>query len=280
MKAPEISYLLGVVLYKEDISVSNTIGSLILIKDFLNSKNYKIVIWDNSPEKQNKAELDLLTAFNCYEYVHTPKNLSLAKVYNTIYQTNKEYNLLILFDQDSKVSKDYFVKLSIAEEENNSINLFLPIIKVDNLIYSPANRFLVTGRHWDKERYGAVECSKKLAITSGMAIRTNYLRMKSETFNEDLTIYGIDTDFMIQFEKNNLHFFVLDYSMIHQLSLFENESIEKKLFRFSNHKKSLIKIFRNESFLKFCLVKVLIAASCLKLSFKYKTIQFLFIKND
>ncbi|WP_338358635.1 hypothetical protein [Yeosuana marina] len=278
MKAENISFLLGIVLYKLKISDSSTINSLVSIKKFLNNINTKIVIWDNSPNSQNIKELESLNNFVDFEYKHTPENVSLAKIYNSIYKNNSQYGSLILFDQDSEIDEDYFLKLNSAQKKYQNINLFLPIIKAKNLVYSPANRFLVTGRHWKNERYGIIKSLNKLAITSGMAIRMNYLLNKYPCFNEDLNLYGVDTDFMIQYEKLNKYFFVLDYVMKHDLSVFTEDSKEMKLLRYRNHKKAIIKIFKNESILKFWLAKAFIILSSIKQSIKYRSFKFL--KND
>lgn len=278
MKLENSNILLAVVLYKLKISESTTINSLVLIKEFLNNINTKIVIWDNSPNTQNIKELELLNNFSDFEYKHTPENVSLAKIYNSIYKNNSRYESLVLFDQDSEIDKEYFHKLRFAQKENQKINLFLPIVKVGSLIFSPANRFWVTGRHWKNERYGVIESSKKLVVTSGMAIKMNYLIDKYPCFNEELNLYGVDTDFILQYEKHNNYFFVLDYVMKHDLSVFTEDSKEMKLLRFRNHKKAIIKIFRNESILKYWLAQAFIILSSIKQSIKYRSFKFL--KND
>jgi len=56
MKLENSNILLAVVLYKLKISESSTINSLILIKEYLNNINTKVVIWDNSPNTQNLKE--------------------------------------------------------------------------------------------------------------------------------------------------------------------------------------------------------------------------------
>jgi hypothetical protein len=278
MKLENSNILLAVVLYKLKISESSTINSLILIKEYLNNINTKVVIWDNSPNTQNLKELEILKNFSDFEYKHTPENVSLAKIYNSIYRNNSQYGSLVLFDHDSEVDEGFFLKLKFAQNENKNINLFLPIVKAGNLIFSPANRFLVTGRHWENETHGIIKSLNKLAITSGMAIRMNYLLDKHPCFNEDLNLYGVDTDFMIQYEKNNEYFFVLDYVMKHDLSVFTEDSKEMKLLRFRNHKKAIIKIFKKETLLKFWLAQMFIIFSSIKQSIKYQSIKFL--KND
>ncbi|WP_340064179.1 hypothetical protein [Ascidiimonas aurantiaca] len=268
-------FLIGVVLFKEKLLEASTIKSLLSIKNELNTFGTKLVIWDNSPGKQKKKHIESLeNIFDRFEYFHTPENLSLSKIYNNIYKFNLGYKFLILFDQDSKFSIDYFNEIFKESLALPEINLFLPIIRAKSLIVSPANRFFVTGRYWKEKKTGVVDAKNKLAVTSGMSISMNYLKNTFNEFNEELNLYGIDTDFMIQYEKKNSNFFVLDYEMNHDLSYFNIESLEKRLFRFSNHKKSIIKIYKKESILLHVIAILFILGSSLKMSIINRDIRF------
>ncbi|WP_339835464.1 hypothetical protein [uncultured Maribacter sp.] len=275
MKKEKINYLIGIVIYKEKLTSSSTLISMVAIADYLNDVRARIVIWDNSPEIQSDIELKNLKKFNNIIYKHTPENLSLAKVYNSIYSNNIKFDLLFLFDQDSHIDLNYFSKIIEAKVKNPNVNLFLPIIKSKDLIVSPANRYYVVGRYWKKEKTGLVNAHEKLAITSGMAISEEYLVGNHPCFNEDLNLYGIDTDFMIQYEKQNKYFFVVDYVMEHHLSFFEHESIEKKYLRFKDHKESILKIFKKESRLQYFLARIMLFTSGIKLVVKHKDLIFL-----
>lgn len=270
----KIRLLIGVVLFKEPIGKSNTLLSLIKLAEYLNKVNAKVIIWDNSPEKQSISELERLNFFSNHQYFHTPENMSLAKIYNKMYVFNNSYDILMLFDQDSYVEMDYFIKIQDALEKNPTVNLFLPIIKVEELIASPADRKFVSGKYWNQLRRGLIKAKDKLAITSGMAISIKYLVTHHPCFNEELNLYGIDTDFMIQYEKRNRYFFVIDYVMEHNLSFFENESMDKKIMRFRDHKKSLKIIFKKESELLYFMATISLFLSALKLSIKHRTLIF------
>ncbi|OEK06094.1 hypothetical protein A8C32_18865 [Flavivirga aquatica] len=274
-------FLIGVVLFKEKLLEASTICSLIKIVDDLNKFGSKLVIWDNSPYKQEEKDCEFLESlFNQFYYKHTPENMSLAKVYNNMYKANLGYSFFVLFDQDSEFSVDYFNKVLLESFINKKINLFLPIIKTGDLIASPANRFFVTGRYWKEKRTGLVDAKNKLAITSGMAISINYLKKEFKEFNENLNLYGIDSHFMINYEKFNDYFFVLDYEMKHDLSYFNNEDLEKKLFRFLNHKESIIEVYKKESVLLNIISRFFILGSSIKMSILNKDIRFLIKKKN
>ena len=275
MNKEKCNFLIGIVLYNENIASASTLVSLMSIADFLNKENAKLIIWDNSPTIQSEKNLQALNVFLNVDYFHTPENLSLSKIYNRMYFENQEFTHLVLFDQDSCPDQNYFEKLLKAIGENTGINLFLPIIKVKDLIVSPANRFIINGRYWKNEHIGLVNAKKRLAITSGMTISKEYLFGFHPCFNEDLNLYGIDTDFMIQYEKKNIFFVVIDYVMKHHLSYFENESIEKKYLRFKDHKESLIKIYKKESKVQYYLARFMLLSSGIKLVLKHKSLIFL-----
>tara|TARA_R110000868_G_scaffold82956_10_gene234164 strand:+ start:64754 stop:65581 length:828 start_codon:yes stop_codon:yes gene_type:complete len=275
MNKEKCNFLIGIVLYNENISSASTVVSLMSIADFLNSENAKLIIWDNSPTIQSEKNLKALSKFSNVDYFHTPENLSLSKIYNRMYLGNQEFTHLILFDQDSRPDQNYFEKMLKAILDNVEINLFLPIIKVKDLIVSPADRFIINGKYWKKEYIGLVNAKKRLAITSGMAINLNYLLDNNPAFDENLTLYGIDTDFMIQYEKVNTFFYVVNYVMEHDLSFFSNELIQKKALRYKNQREALLTIALKESYPKYVIANFIMIFSTLRLSWKYKSNKFI-----
>lgn len=281
MKTIEMTktFVIAIVLYKELILEASTVKTLMEIAEDLNNYGVKIYIWDNSPIEQKIEDLSIVkNLFESFEYQHTPENISLAKIYNSIYKQNLEYKFLVLFDQDSEISISYFTELVLEIENNPEINLFLPIIRTRELIASPANRLFVTGRYWKYAISGITSSKNRLAITSGMAIAMRYLKQFKAKFNEELLLYGIDTDFMIQYEKTNTNFFVMKYEMIHDLSYFNEEDIDKRLFRFLNHKDSILKIYKKESIKLQIISFLFIFASSLKMAIKNRDKRFLIDK--
>lgn len=222
-----------VVLYKCDISKSQSIISLNSCKTLISSEE-KIFVWDNSPVSQPGDELEFLNEFKCeIEYRHTPQNISLGRIYNTIIKENLKYDLVYIFDQDSSFEIDYLNAVSRAEKEHPLINLFLPLIKVKEQVVSPGHFYYFKGKYWKKDQLGIVKAKNNVAVSSGMAIRMSYLD-NHERFEERLKLYSIDTNFMIRYSIDNEYFYVIDAKFGHELSDFDHEDVETKLRRFKD----------------------------------------------
>lgn len=227
------SLLILIVLYKQSLDESLTVQSLLKIKNIAN--NSKLVIWDNSPEPQTEDAIIKINKILNYEvlYINTPENVPLSKVYNTVINKNPYYDFLLLFDQDSFFTEEYFQKLNKYSEENKDINLFLPLIKHNSFIISPGAFKYFKGKFWKKEKLGRLEAENILAIASGMAIRMSYLS-KFGNFDERLNLYGIDTNFMIRYWKQNKWLYVFNPVFKHDLSDFNKESKYIKNLRFKD----------------------------------------------
>lgn len=232
--------LLVVVLYKESISSSQTLSSLSHnCSEYIN--DLFLVIWDNSPCKVNEEELKLLEKIYIrFAYHHTPENLALSKIYNSVIQLyGKKNEALFLFDQDSYITADYFILMKESMQKNVDIDLFVPYIQVDDQIVSPGKMGFYTGEYLKEKIVGRI-CSKNMiAITSGMVIRISLFYTQNIKFDENLSLYGIDTKFCIDYSERNDYLYVLDYQLEHSLSMFEPESNSVKMRRLKENHKSL-----------------------------------------
>ena len=225
-------YLILVIVYNEKIKDSSTYKSIISTKE--NLTNSTLIIWDNSKNNQ-KINNNELCFFKCVQYIHTPNNLSLSKIYNKVIQSNEEYDYMIILDQDSSFSKNYFKQIQNSIKNNSTINLFLPIVKSDTTIVSPGDYKIFKGSYWKKEKYGKIKSKNILAINSGMVINFNYLKKEFKGYDERLRFYGVDTFFMFEYAKSNKYFYVLDYTFNHESALLNNkENIDKKIFRLTD----------------------------------------------
>lgn len=237
MLKPHISKLLIVVLYKTDISSAS---SLQAIKFALSATSAdKIFIWDNSTRPQTDAEIEEYASqlSAAVEYRHTPDNISLARIYNTIISENRGLELVFIFDQDSSFDATYFEEIEEAASANKHINLFLPLITVGDKYVSPGHFQYFKGKYWVEPHYGMISAKNTVAVMSGMCIRMVYLKTFGG-FNEALKLYGIDTNFMIRYGRDNQYLYVIHATFKHHLSDFTAEPHEVKRRRFADFKKS------------------------------------------
>lgn len=263
------------VLYKCSLNDSVSLKSILECNSAL-SVNDKLCIWDNSPDAQPASELmQLSNTLNCgLEYKHTPQNISLSAIYNNVINAHKEFDFLILLDQDSAFSKDYFNEFHLARQNNPDVNLFMPLIETSGKIVSPGSFYAYKGKYWDKKQYGKLSSQNNTAISSGMIINMSVFPTIG-LFDEHLVLYGIDTNFMLRYRKYYNCFFVLKVKFEHDLSDFNNESTNTKIRRFKDLKKSALINAKLFPFSVRLLTFSFYLFKSLQYTLKYRTARFL-----
>lgn len=219
-----------VVLYKTQYSDSQTLRVFSELCFGKNEKNF-FVIWDNSPT--SKATLSNLKVFLKTEnvaYIHTPENTPLSKVYNFCLDTYSGFEVLVIFDQDTKVARaDFDAYLEDVISENSDINIFLPKIYSKSKLYSPGKFWVFKGWHYKKLSIGMHKDRFYTAIMSGTCARIDFLKRHNIRFNENLALYGIDTCFFCDVRKIDSRFYVLDEKPEHSLSENGLNDFDKKV---------------------------------------------------
>lgn len=229
---------LCIVLYKKDFTSSDTLKSIQKLDDSIRKRIKKIFLWDNSPERlceKDLLEYSSLTGINI-EYLWNGQNNNLSSIYNKTITSVPENAILVLLDHDSLIVNDYFIQLFKDEEKYKEVNLFLPIIKYNNQIVSPAWQIYFYGQYLKKVHPGLVKSKNKMAINSGMAIRTTYLKKHFRGYNEKIKFYGTDNDFMTQYSKDNKYFILMDTVINHELNYYENQNRKDILRRLEDMK--------------------------------------------
>lgn len=247
-KSTNVQGVLLVVLYKCKIMDSSTIESIVLIDKQLIS-HLKLIIWDNSPMDFYQTQLNVID----YDYYRTPENCSLSVIYNRVLNLYSQASSLFIFDQDSRLTQDYFVLMKDAMKKNPDIGLFVPYVLYGSLIVSPGDYFIYKGRYWKKLYLGRVSSKNKLCIASGMMINIALIRSYGIHFDEHLRFYGIDSQFVLDYSRKNPYFFIINYSLEHNLSLYEKEDFQTKLWRLKSQMNAICYIARKHSFAAFIL---------------------------
>ena len=230
--------LLIVVLYRLSVRESPTLQSLARCTGELDAGDI-VVVWDNSPESQDRKDLAELGAAlpAALHYRHTPENLSLALIYNRAIAAHPEASFVFLLDQDSGFGEEYFREIDTAAAAHPDINLFMPLIRHGRQVVTPGHFHYFKGKYWRTAQYGRVNARGNTAITSGMCIRMPYLQ-RLGGFDERLRLYGIDTNFMIRYSRDNAFFFVISAPFSHHLSDFAQEDRVIKKARFDDFRRA------------------------------------------
>jgi GT2 family glycosyltransferase len=245
-------YILIVVLYKEKIENSDTITSFVKKCTSFHNK-IKLIIWDNSPNSINKDKSYLDKHNIEYVYYHTPENRPLSNIYNNIFETYKNCDITFLFDQDSIISEEYFQKTIEAHLQNDDIALSIPFVKHNETIVSPGKFQFYRGHYIRHLTFGRIRSKNIIAITSGMAIKNRILKETGLNFDENLSLYGIDTKFCLDYSKYFDNIYIIQYQLEHSLSQFNKEDKKVKIYRYKSQMKAMRYITKQRSILSYLL---------------------------
>jgi hypothetical protein len=263
-----------VCLYNKNITTSNTLKSLLKSVDLI--KNEIIFIWDNSIKPLEDKEIDLLkNNFLNFRYKHTPENVVLSKIYNSLIVEQKEaYSYLMLCDDDSEIPESFFIKLEEQINKNPLVNLFLPQIYSNSILVSPAKDYLIKTSLIKELNSGVLKTGYITAINSGMVI-SNRIFMNGFRYDERLNFYGTDNFFMYEYAKKNHELIVLDIKINHDLSFNGKDNIVNKIRIFKEIKRAN-RIIYSENIFKRTLVAINNRIVSIKLCLRFKTLAFLY----
>jgi hypothetical protein len=263
-----------VCLYNKSISTSNTLKSL--LRSVNQIKNQDVFIWDNSIGPLDENDIDLLKQnFKYFTYKHTPENVVLSKIYNSLIVEQDDPNsYLMLCDDDSEIPQSFFIKLEEQVINYPMANLFLPQIYSNSILVSPAKDFLIKTSLLKELNNGVLKSDNIIAINSGMVI-SNRVFIDGFRYDERLNFYGTDNFFMHEYAKKNDILIVLDIKIHHDLSFNGKDNISNKIRIFKEIKRANRIIYCDNRFKK-TLVVLNNTIVSVKLCVRYKTLAFLY----
>ncbi|WVM92883.1 hypothetical protein ULG90_01280 [Halopseudomonas pachastrellae] len=208
-----------VVLYKQKTAESQTLLSL--EKNQGHQLTGTLHLWDNSPTNISSCDAPHLSIDGfTTDYSWHPENTPLSRVYNQVSEKLEDSKFLIILDQDSDLPTDFLKKIEYSIKRRPDINLFLPKVHNGEKLVSPGKLLLFKGRHIADISSGVHASKNMLAISSGMVISHAYL--KNYRFDERLTLYGIDTRFMIDYSETEKSLFVMPVTVNHSTALWSS----------------------------------------------------------
>lgn len=230
----EKKFLILVVNYNLNLNNSETFKQIVKNKKYF-KKNFSLILWDNLLKKENidifKDEFIDLNG----EYLPSLNNQTLANIYNNIILNYREkFEYLILLDNDSKISEEYFEEILEITSKEEEIELILPKIKYKEKIYSPQKNFpekLKKSIFYEENEFGIKDVKDVVAINSGMIISTNYLKKNNFLYDSKLNFYGTDNFFMYIFRKTSKKYYLMNYILVHEFSMANKENLDKALWR-------------------------------------------------
>ncbi len=201
---PELTITAAVVVYNKKISESITCQR---IKDI--DSTIDILVLDNSEFDTGN---DGYCKINGIRYVSMDGNKGLSKAYNKAVDSSLSSDVIVLFDDDTEITSEYFQKLRIAIEEHSDVDIFAPIMRgQDGVIYSP-NEFNFLRNHFISSPDQVVSQNSFNAIASCLAIRMRVF--DNYRFNEKLFIDQVDQYFFCEQRSLGRKFAILDVEIL------------------------------------------------------------------
>lgn len=242
-----MKYILLVTIYNSRIEQSTTIMSFIkhCSQYYVDTLLY---IWDNSTNEIDQ-NLDVIPLTVNYKYHKSSYNTPLSKVYNTVLKSHTSFSFLLNFDQDSLITPDYFIEIEDFISKKGEAKIAIPQIWHNSICISPGKKGFWKNHYLKKIDIGIVETNKMLFITSGVIIDISAIVTNCIFYDENLSLYGVDLKFSIDYSRCFSHIYVLNYKLQHDLSAYDTtESKCVKLHRLKNNLHSDIYICSREKF--------------------------------
>ena len=199
MKGQNITTI--IVVYNKNVNVSSK---------WLRIKSYSdVIIVDNSIKKNNNKTF---CENNGVKYISMGGNKGLSKAYNKAIEDIEDTDVIVILDDDTDFSDEYFIKLRRALVDYPDVDIFVPIIRgQDGVIYSPNNYRFLKNR-LVKDPKNEVHQNKFNAISSCMAIRKRVF--DDYRYNEKLFVDEIDHCFCREQRDKGRKFKVLNVEII------------------------------------------------------------------
>jgi GT2 family glycosyltransferase len=205
------------------------------------------VVWDNSPQRAAPVELAWLREHLPESiYRHTPENVSLSRIYNTVIDEHLRsdnraaFDAVLITDQDSVFDADLLDEASSAIAAHPDVSLFLPHVVSNDSIVSPATVYGCIGLPWRTKHVGRVSSRRTLAINSGMIIRSDYLARRFSGYDERLRFYGTDNDFCKKYSRDERWIYALNSVVTHSLARHTVETRDLRLWRHRENVQALL----------------------------------------
>lgn len=189
-----ISIAAIMVLYNKEIENAITYNSL-LGCDTGQFKVSLIVIDNSTIENRNRETCEK----NGIKYIDMHGNKGISKAYNAGLECIDDAELVLLLDDDTEITSDYFDKLFNKVDKHPERDIFAPIVEgQDGVIYSP-NEFHFLKNHFIKNYKQPIHQKDFNAIASCLAIRSRVF--DDYRFNELLFVDQVDQFFFCEQRK-------------------------------------------------------------------------------
>jgi hypothetical protein len=215
MNASNDNVIFLVVIYNKNLASSNTVKSLVSIKN----RKIKCDIVNNGPNKLDEKEVYFYSEeceFNIFEYI---ENRPLSVIYNDFIERHRNYSRFVILDDDS-ILTDSFIDRVFSTDR---YDLELPkIIDQNNNLSFPILNYKPIDKNCNVI---SIADGLVLSIGSGLIISEKLLSLFDSygvpLFDRRFSLYGVDTSLFLQLRKMSpKNILITSFSFLkHDLSL-------------------------------------------------------------
>jgi len=215
-----------IVLYKTALEDSKSFQSLKKHIGCLQTA-YDLLIYNNSSEIFVPESKD-------YKLITAPINMMLAHAYNCALQEGVKNNhkWLLLLDQDTVLTKDYFLSLNMQLNRSDVAGIF-PVLKQGEKHLSPMSFSFIlgtSGRPNTEKHEGLIENKFIVACNSASVFSVEALNSIGG-FPEEFPLDALDVSVCHKLSKGKKKFYLLGTELQHDLSGLNYASVTEKRYR-------------------------------------------------
>lgn len=264
-----------VVLYKLPLNDSTAIRTLTKSLRRVESGCMDLVIYDNHPSTNDGQ----LLKSNCLKvhYIADYNNSGVSRAYNESAKLGislkKKY--ILLLDQDTQIEENFCTELNILLCKSYLL-LFPLLISQTGKTISPCNFKMGRGYSLLKSdsNPGLHSIKKRNFLNSGAVISLDLFH-RVGGFDENIPLYFSDFNFFERVKVHCSEYYQMKSVFHHDMASNDDSNMEKFLKRFRFYCDGALCCY--DSFSKRLLMMFNILTRSLKLGFRHKTFQFLFV---
>jgi GT2 family glycosyltransferase len=198
--------------------------------------HFSLVVYDNPPHSHEVTET------LPFDYVHDPSNAGLAAAYNyaLVRAEAAGYEWLLLLDQDTTLSSEFFVELLACANSlrpEDKVAAIVPKLIVRGTILSPAEHFIDFIRHQFRnsvltlDQAAGVQRQRISAYNSGSTLSVSVLRSVGG-FPQEFWLDYLDHAVFHTLSSSGYRVYVLHAVLEHELA--ESDLNARPIWRFRN----------------------------------------------
>lgn len=215
------------VLYKTELHDSISYKTLQQCRHLLSWANTRLIIFNNSPETEVPQSGE-------YIAVNSGHNSKLYGAYSYAlqYAEKNGFDWLMLLDQDSELTEQYFIELKRYFEtcENENTAAIVPTLKSGITTLSPHKYKVTSGPLWYSKNLKPGKIDTYMAAFNSCTVVNVGKLLSIGGFPQEYPLDSLDTCYFYRLKKKGYDFFLLPVIITHNLSLLDYKHMTRERY--------------------------------------------------